>query len=201
MWARATFFAIPTRDLQLLSPLLNGHQALTWEYSRVSLLLAAKDVSPGGTSATQRQKFHTDLVRNSDWSRISYILTNDRQKTKGHKGQMQMGWIYYKAVNIPRIYSSCQKASEFCCSSLAEELKLYHESTRRNIQSNKFTFATPWLPDLLWKHWFTSSVWNFCRWVADVLPGETSLAARSKKKRLYSQANQVLDTLSFASFK
>ena len=35
---------------------------------------------------------------------------------------------------------------------------------------------------------FTSSVCNFCRWGADVLPGQTSPAARSKEKRLYSQA-------------
>ena len=33
-----------------------------------------------------------------------------------------------------------------------------------------------------------SSVWNFCHWVADVPPDETSPAARSKEKRLYSQA-------------
>ena len=45
------------------------------EYSRFSFLLAAGDVSPGGTSAPQRQKFHTDdvksvrnLVKSSDWS-------------------------------------------------------------------------------------------------------------------------------------
>ena len=48
---------------------------LTCEYSRFSLLLAAKDVSPEGTCAPQRQKFHADdvktvriLVRSSDWS-------------------------------------------------------------------------------------------------------------------------------------
>ena len=34
----------------------------------------------------------------------------------------------------------------------------------------------------------TSLVWNFCRWGADVPPDETSLATRSKEKRLYSQA-------------
>ena len=45
------------------------------EYSRFSLLVAARDVSPGGKSAPQRQKFHTDdeksvrnLVRSCDWS-------------------------------------------------------------------------------------------------------------------------------------
>ena len=35
---------------------------------------------------------------------------------------------------------------------------------------------------------FTSSVWNFCRWVADVPPRETSPAAKSEEKRLFSQA-------------
>ena len=34
---------------------------------------------------------------------------------------------------------------------------------------------------------FTSSVRNFCRWGAEVSPGETSLAAKSEEKRLYSQ--------------
>ena len=45
---------------------------------------------------------------------------------------------------------------------------------RRNIKSNKFTFGTSWLLDLLCKHCFTSSVWNFCHLVADVTPGEMS---------------------------
>ena len=35
---------------------------LTRENSRFSSLFAARDVSRGGTSATQRQKFHTDDV-------------------------------------------------------------------------------------------------------------------------------------------
>ena len=48
---------------------------LACENIRFSLLFAAGDVSWGGTSATQRQKFHTDdaksvrnLVRSADWS-------------------------------------------------------------------------------------------------------------------------------------
>ena len=48
---------------------------LACEYSRFFLLLATTDVSPGETSATQRQKFHTDdvksvrnPVRRADWS-------------------------------------------------------------------------------------------------------------------------------------
>ena len=35
---------------------------------------------------------------------------------------------------------------------------------------------------------FTSSVWNFCRWVADFPPRETSPAAKSEGKRLFFQA-------------
>ena len=38
------------------------------------------------------------------------------------------------------------------------------------------------------KHWFASSVWNFCRWVADVPPRETSPAAKSTEKRMFLQA-------------
>ena len=36
---------------------------------------------------------------------------------------------------------------------------------------------------------FMSLVRNFCRWVADVHPRETSLAERTEEKRLFSQAN------------
>ena len=37
---------------------------------------------------------------------------------------------------------------------------------------------------------FTSSVWNFCRWVADVPPRETYLAEKSEEKRLSSEATK-----------
>ena len=63
------------------------------------------------------------------------------------------------------------------------------KSTRRHVKLYKFVFVTPWLPDLLCKHWFASTVWNFCHWVADVPPRETSPAAKSEEKRMFSQAN------------
>ena len=51
---------------------------LAFELSRFFLLLGANDVSPVGTSATQRKEFHIDdvqsvrnLVRSSDWSTYS----------------------------------------------------------------------------------------------------------------------------------
>ena len=67
---------------------------LACENIRFSKLFAAVDVSRGGTSAAQRQKFHTDdvkylrnLVRSPDWSKewlhcFSYCLrmTDKRQK-------------------------------------------------------------------------------------------------------------------------
>ena len=37
----------------------------------------------------------------------------------------------------------------------------------------------------------TSSVWNFCRWVADVPPRETSPATKSEEKPMFSQATYV----------
>ena len=58
----------------------------------------------------------------------------------------------------------------------------------RHEKLDKFIFGTAWLPDLLCKHWFASTVWNFYSWVADVPPRETSKAAKSEEKRMFSQA-------------
>ena len=74
------------------------------------------------------------------------------------------------------IVFSQEEAFEFCWSSFADEHNTFPKSTRRNVTLNKFAFGTPWLPDLLSKHRFTSSVWNICRWVADVPPREKSLS-------------------------
>jgi len=46
--------------LRLLLQWVYGIMKLACENIRFSSLFAAGDVSPGGTSATQRQKFHTD---------------------------------------------------------------------------------------------------------------------------------------------
>ena len=51
----------------------------------------------------------------------------------------------------------------------------YQNSTRKHVKFDKFIFGTPWLLDLLCKHWFASSVWNFSRWVADVPPKRPQL--------------------------
>ena len=78
------------------------------------------------------------------------------------------------------MYSSLEEVFEFCWSSFADEHNTFPKSTRRHVKLNKFAFGTPWLPDLLCKHWFTSSVWNFCRWVADVPPRKKSLSGDEK---------------------
>ena len=56
------------------------------------------------------------------------------------------------------------------------------------ILKNQNVYSKLILPYLLSKHWFASSVWNVCRWVADVPPRETSPAAKSEQKRMFSRA-------------
>ena len=203
------------------------------EYSRFSSLFAARDVSPGGTSAPQRQKFRTDDVNLSGiwWRaligrRSSYIvlpiecfhMTSRRPywcpKTMKRRPcwcpkrvlwelnsflmqtrsfvpiNLRRCWprefkhsIVYEwqtkdkrpqrsNVNVVNLLQNSQYFTDifFFRKSIAVEHKTSTKSIRRNIKSNKFTFGTQWLPDLLCKHWFTSSVWNFCRWGADVPP-------------------------------
>ena len=67
-----------------------------------------------------------------------------------------------------------------------------YQNWPEDIKLDKFIFGTPWLLDLLCKHWFASSVWNFCRWVVDVPPRETSPATKSEEKRMFSQARKDL---------
>ena len=99
-----------------------------------------------------------------------------------------MWWICNKTVNIYGIYTSLKEAFKFCWSLFADELNTWPKPTRRKVKLNKSAFGTPRLPDLLCKHWFTSSLWNFCCWVADVSPCETSPAGRGEEKQLFSQA-------------
>ena len=99
--------------------------------------------------------------------------------------------ISNKTVNICGIQSSLEEAFEFCWSSLADERNTLPKSTRRHVKIDKFISGTPWLLNLLWKHWFALSVWNFCRWVADVPPRETSRTAKSEEKRMFSQTKKL----------
>ena len=55
----------------------------------------------------------------------------------------------------------------------------------------------PWLPDLLCKHWITSSVWNFCCWVTDVPPHETSHSSDEQGETTAIRRLQKINDVSF----
>ena len=91
---------LPGNDIKSKYP--EEYSTVVCENSRFLSLFAAdgRDLSRAGTSATQRQKFNTgdvNSVRNPVISAklddgvvtLFYLLfTNDRQNTKGYKGQM-----------------------------------------------------------------------------------------------------------------
>ena len=96
-------------------------------------------------------------------------MTDKRQKAAKVKCKRNES---HKTVNniFCGIQSSLEETFEFSWSSFADKHNTLPKLT------NKFAFGTPWLPDLLCKHWFMSSEWNFCHWVADVPPWKTSLS-------------------------
>ena len=99
--------------------------------------------------------------------------------------------IFNKTVNICGIQSSLEEAFELCWSLLADEHDTLPKSTRRHAKLDKFIFGTPWLPDVSCKHWYVSSVWNFCLWVAEVPSRKTSPAAKREEKQMFSQVNPI----------
>ena len=107
-------------------------------------------------------------------------MTDKRQKATKVKCKREES-LTKQSMFVEYSLLSEDKAFEFCWRLLADEHNSSPKSTRRHIKLDKFIFGTPWLPDLLCKHWFVSSVWNFCRWVADVPPRETSLAAKRNR--------------------
>ena len=91
---------------------------------------------------------------------------------KWKNGKMKNGKnaLYRRPIPLNINIVSLEETFEFCSSSFADERNTLPKSTRRNVKLNIFAFGSPWL--LLCKHWFMSSVWNFCRWVADVPCGK-----------------------------
>ena len=76
---------------------------------------------------------------------LFYLLSrNDRQNTKGHKCKWGCKRDEFTRKQSSQVFY--KKASEFCWSSFAVEHKTLPLSTRRNINSNKFTPGTPWNP-------------------------------------------------------
>ena len=178
---------------------------------------AAKDVSPGGTSVPQRQKIPCwwCKILSRNWSGAligrhtcsSYTcclqMPNKRQKATNFKctskwGRKHNEFTAKQSVFVEYIimYSSLEKA--FCWSLIFVCSRTQH-FTVMDQDKHKIKQMYIWNPldyrILLCKHWFTSSVWNFCHWGADVPPGETSLAGRSKEKGLYLAANNAVKNL------
>ena len=63
MWRHSFLLIVLNEDFRALKDALenlNTRKSIACENSRFSSLLAAGDVSRGGTFAIQRQKFHTD---------------------------------------------------------------------------------------------------------------------------------------------
>ena len=114
---------------------------------------------------------------------FSYCLLMTDKRQKATKVKCKREESSNKPVNICGIWSSLEDVFEFCWSSLTDEHNTLPKPTRRHIKLDKFIFGTLWLRDLLCKHW----LWNFCRWVADVPPRETSPAAKGEEKQMFSQ--------------
>ena len=68
-------------------------------------------------------------------------MTDKRQKAT--KVKCKRDEFTTKTVNFARIYSSLEKASEFCWSSFTKDHKTLPESTRRKIKSNKLIHLEP----------------------------------------------------------
>ena len=143
---------------------------LACENIRFFSLFATGNISRGGTSATQR----------------SVLLICQRAPVK----LKCFFWRLYSTIltvllEILRAYMWSLWPFVFCLSFVNNSLNNCNDSVD---QSALLTgFGTD----------FTSSVWNFCRWVADVPPRETSLTAKSEEKRMFSQALLNLSLTNF----
>ena len=158
--------------------------SLACENSRFSSLFAAGNVSRGGTSASQRQKFHTDDVNQClhnisgnhgfpypNLFNFTFLLVDFTKVLCSSANKFQQNWnASSREEYVPPILTV-----------LLEIHRVYMGPSR------PFVFCLPFVND------FRSSVWNFCRWVAEIIPRETSLAAKSEEKWLFSQAMSSLN--------
>ena len=101
-------------------------------------------------------------------------MTDKRQKATKVKCECNES-ITKQSIFVEYILLWKKQLSLILLELFADEHNTFPKSTRRNVKLNKFAFRTPWLPDILCKHWFLSSVWNFCHhWVAGIPPCESS---------------------------
>ena len=182
----------------ILFKIRKNHHKKEWNSLRTADVsprsLPLRDVSWGGTSATPRQKFHTDYaksvrnpVRSTNWSTeqfhcSSYCLRMTDKRQKAAKVNCKRNESPTKqSILFCGIQSSLKEAFEFCWSSFADQHNALPKSTRRNIKLNKFAIRTPWLPDLLCKHLFPPRKTS----LSVDEQGETSAVCRLRMKGLW----------------
>ena len=126
------------------------------------------------TSATQRQKFHTDVV-NSVRNLVNVVITlclilfmNDKKKTKGHKGHMRTGQDSWNIFFFRRNIEARSR----------KNAKLYHNRPGETITPRNFQLK-------LHDHQiFYVSINLRHRYGISVAEVQTSLAARNEERRL-----------------
>ena len=138
------------------------------------------------------KKFHNDDVK-SVWNQVrstdcsmeklhclSYCLwMKDKiqkattEECKRHEYKQNSQYLWNIIILLQKKHLSF---SEACLQQMNTTIliKINWPGETYNWTNLFFVFGTPWPPDLLCKHWFTSSVWNFifCLWVADIHPCE-----------------------------
>ena len=169
---------LATKKRQGRGGLCGTLSSLACENSRFSLLLAAGNVSRGGTSLTQRRKFHTDDV--------NQCLHN----ISGSHGVPQPNLFNFTFLLVDFTKVWCSSANELQQNSNASSREEYVPPILTVLLEIHRVYIWPSWPFvfcLSFVNNFTSSVWNFCRWVAEIIPCETSSAAKSEEKRLFSE--------------
>ena len=159
---------------------------LAFKNSHFSSLLAAWDVSRGGTSVFQRQRFHTDDINqylhdkfgshgvsnaniisilHFSWSILVKCCVHLWMSSSSTQMLLLEKYIYHKFwLLCYRFIALYLTLASFCLMSVICKQWL-EQCNYSNIQSVLMTgFRTD----------FKSSVWNFCPWVQDVPPGKMS---------------------------
>ena len=163
-------------------------------------VVACENIRFSKLFATQRQKFHTDdanqFLHNKSGSHVfpninlSYFRcllvyfdkvlsssANDLQKNSNACSREDyIPQILTVLLGILRVYIWPLWPFVFCPSFVNSSYSVDQSALLTGFRTN-----------------FTSSVWNFCRWVADV-PHETSPAMKSEEKRMFSQARSQSET-------
>ena len=169
-------------------------QHIACENVRFSSLFVDGDVWRGGTSATQRQKFHTESVRNpvrsADWSTeqlycFSYCLrmTDKRQKATKVKCKREESLI---KQSIFLEYTLLQKKRLSFAGACWQMNTTLYQNRPEDTQNWTNLYLKPhdyWIcyVNIGLRHQYG---------VADVPPRVTSPAAKSEEKRVFSQATQ-----------